>query len=148
MLPIATLYVFFDLADVNMWIRIVLAIPGGIVSGLLFYELVQLIPIEKAKKNAGVYITVFLAVALVGAILDTVLGGNDVISIIGVNIGFAIIGIMVFNIARAVQDIRAEIGCLLYLVVLMIIGFIVLFTILFFTGALDTVSNAEGQIVL
>jgi hypothetical protein len=137
-IPLGLILAFMYGFGINSWIETAISSLVVIITGFMFYELVQLITIEEAKKNSGIYISIVIGIMVVSVIFTEAFNENSLLTMIVLNVMFAIIGIMVFNIAKAVQNSRAEIGCLLYFVVLILIGIIIIITILFFAGVFDT----------
>jgi len=137
-IPIALLSALLRAVSASLWVELAAALPIFVLTGFVFYELVQLITIEKAKKNAGIYISIIISIMFAVIALSAIFGVNDLVALVGFNAILLIMSVMIFNIARAIQDSRTEIGCLLYVLVFALIGFIIMFTILFFVGAFDT----------
>ena len=117
------------LADI---IRAILAILSICI---ILFDIGRSIANKQTQKKYIIYTGVLTGEILTLVLFSKLLGvstENTWLGAIGVTIIFATLSIMVFNIAKAVKNTRAGLGCFLYIIiVLLIIGVIVNYILLF-----------------
>ena len=124
--------VFLAMTGINAWVSFVILIPGLAIAGLLLYNLTQLIKIDDATKKYAIYICVFIGELIVLTFFSVIFRESNLMSVIGANILFVSVCVMLVDVVKTTQNVRMEIGCLLQMCIFISIVLAIINNIIFF----------------
>jgi len=146
LVPIALILTFLVWAEISLWAIMMILIVGLAITGFLLYDLVKLIKTEDAKKKYAIYISIIIGELIILIILSIIFNESNLLTMIGLNIMFGTVCAMLINIAKATQNVRMGIGCLLHICIFILIVFIIINNIAFFVAISQ--SQRDGSLCI